>query len=475
MHTPISIQNLSIQFKQKTCFEDLTQLVHAGDRIAIIGNNGSGKTSLLKALVGEFKDYDGVIAMPGDIKLGYVPQLLSSKNQISGGEIFNDAFFSALEQMPDCLLLDEPTNHLDQVNRNQLIEQIKYFYGTVIAVTHDEDFMQACFNQIWHIDRGRVIVFSGKYHDYYHQRLQESDKLNKQLKILNQDKKKMHAKLMQEQKRAAKSSAKGAKSIANKKWATVVSNAKAGRAQEVSGKKKAAIQDSKKDILDRLDDLAIVKNIKPTFYLSNQKSSGVILQINDGSIGYKDKNILSKINLSISSGDKVLIQGDNGSGKTTLIKAMMQNNQVMRKGVWLDCDKDKIGYLDQHYQQLPYHLSVLEALQAVVPKWDVTQCYQHLADFLFRGTDSVQMSVTNLSGGEKARLSLALIAAKPPTLLILDEVTNNIDLETKNHMISILLDYPGAMLLISHDQSFLDQLPLNKVLSLKDKEMSEFR
>ena len=114
---------------------------------------------MLKALVDEFTNYQGMIKIPNDVKLGYIPQLFADDSQLSGGELFNKIFLETLEQLPDILLLDEPTNHLDQAHRQQLMEQVRYFYGTVIAVTHDVDFMQACFNQIWHIDRGKITVF----------------------------------------------------------------------------------------------------------------------------------------------------------------------------------------------------------------------------------------------------------------------------------------------------------------------------
>jgi ATPase subunit of ABC transporter with duplicated ATPase domains len=467
MHKPITIQNLSIQFKQKLCFDDFSQHVHFGDRIAIIGANGSGKSSLLKAIQGSFSDYEGVIILPNDTELSYVPQLLHSDKALSGGELFNKTFFDALATVPNCLLVDEPTNHLDQTNRIQLMDQIRYFYGTVIAVTHDVDFMNQCFDKVWHINNGIIKVFSGKYDDYHQQRIQEKNRLDKQLKTLSKDKKSMHTKLMQEQQRAAKSSAKGAKSINNKKWATVVGHAKARRAQETTGKKKAALSEQRQDVFDQLESMNIPQVIKPSVHMPSQQGYGVLVQVNDGAIAYGEKTIISNIFLTINNQDKVVIKGDNGSGKTSLIKAFMGESSVNCLGQWMCLDKHDIGYLDQHYHVLPQELSVLSALQQVVPHWEQTQYYRHLADFLFKGDDAVHLDIEKLSGGERARLALALIAAKPPKLLILDEITNNVDLETIDHLVEILSEYPGAVLIISHNQNFLDQLPMNKVIVLK--------
>lgn len=127
MHTPIIIQNLSIQFQQKICFKAFNQRIHFGDRIAIIGANGSGKSSLLKAIYGIFSQAEGIIQLPDDIQMGYVPQCQQSDIALSGGEFFNKFFSKVLSTVPNCLLLDEPTNHLDQTNRKQFIEQIQFF------------------------------------------------------------------------------------------------------------------------------------------------------------------------------------------------------------------------------------------------------------------------------------------------------------------------------------------------------------
>ena len=468
MHTPIIIQNVSIQYPHRTCFEGFSQHVHFGDRIAIIGANGSGKSSLLKAIYDNSSAIEGHIQIPVDIKMGYVPQLQENDSFLSGGEFFNKFFSEVLSTVPNCLLLDEPTNHLDQTNRKKLFEHIQFFYGTVIAVTHDVDFMNTCFDTLWHIDQGVIQVFSGKFDHYHQQRLQEKDQLEKQLKSLSQDKKKMHAKLMQEQSRASKSSKKGEKSIENKKWPTVVSAAKAQRSQETSGKKKLAISEQRHTILDAIESLNVPEAILPTFHVSSDKSYGVLVQIQEGSIGYGDKKILSDIHLMMHAQDKVVIEGDNGSGKTSLIKAIMHHADILREGEWHCTPIQNIGYLDQHYKQLPHGLTVLEALKLIVPKWESTALHRHLAEFLFKGAESVNLLVDHLSGGERARLSLALIAAKPPKLLILDEVTNNVDLETVNHLIEVLSKFPGAMLIISHHHYFLNQLPIHKKLVLKD-------
>ena len=150
------------------------------------------------------------------------------------------------------------------------------------------------------------------------------------------------------------------------------------------------------------------------------------------------------------------IRGDNGSGKTTLIKAILNDPSVLKSGDWHVPNREDIGYLDQHYGTLDPHKTVTETIHGLVPTWAHGEIRKHLNDFLFRKNEEVNAFVKTLSGGEKVRLSLAQIAAKTPRLLVLDEITNNLDLETRDHVIQVLKEYPGAMLVICPAPQKLD-------------------
>jgi ATPase subunit of ABC transporter with duplicated ATPase domains len=267
---------------------------------------------------------------------------------------------------------------------------------------------------------------------------------------------------MQEQQRASKSKSKGEKSIKQRKWPTITSNAKARRAEETSGRKKSAIDYRKQELNDKLADLRLPEIINPKFSLTaSDISSGTIVSISNGAIGYQDKIILQNINLTLSAQERLAIQGNNGSGKSTLVKAILNNQDITKSGTWFTPKTQDIGYIDQHYSTLLPSHSVLETISALVPNWNHAEIRRHLNDFLFRKNEEVNTLVKNLSGGEKARLSLAQIAAKTPKLLILDEITNNIDLTTKNHIIQILKNYPGTMIAISHEPDFLDAVGIS--------------
>ena len=206
------------------------------------------------------------------------------------------------------------------------------------------------------------------------------------------------------------------------------------------------------------------EKIIPKFSLSNErKGEGAVLSISEGTIGWQHHPpLLEKISLHMNAKDRIAICGDNGSGKSTLIKAILNNPDVIKTGHWVMPKAVNIGYLDQHYATLDPKKKVLEALSLLVPSWPYTEVRKHLNDFLFRKNEEINALTSQLSGGEKVRLSLAQIAASPRQLLILDEITNNLDLETKEHVIQVLQDYPGAMLLICHEDDFLSRLGITE-------------
>jgi ATPase subunit of ABC transporter with duplicated ATPase domains len=453
----ITLKDLCLSFPHKVCFESFSAHVPAGSRIGIIGVNGSGKSTLLKMLKGEACLTDGAVYMHDAVQIGYVSQLIECFDSLSGGQRFNAALTAALANDPDVLLLDEPTNHLDRHNRKSLMRLLRGYQGTLIVVTHDVELLRTCIDTLWHIDQGKIHVFTGCYDDYMRERDIKRNSIEQELNQLNLQKKDVHQSLMKEQRRAKSSGAQGEKNIKQRKWPTVVSGAKARRAEETSGRKKCAMRGERDDLLEKLSDVRLPEVIKPTFSLNTDDiGERTLVAITDGSVGYSaEQPIVSGIHLSILSGERIAIAGDNGSGKSTLIKGILGDPAVTRSGAWVVPKMNDIGYLDQSYATLDPTRTVFETIQTLVPTWTHAEIRKHLNDFLFRKNEEVNTKVANLSGGERARLSLAQIAAKTPKLLILDEVTNNLDLEARAHVIDVLVAYPGAMIVISHDLDFL--------------------
>lgn len=460
----IKIKNISLRFPHKTCFEDFSATVYQGSKIGIIGRNGSGKSSLLRMIAGN-TEFDGEVIATG-LTIGYVPQIVTEHEFLSGGQRFNKALSHALALDPDVLLLDEPTNHLDLRNRKSLMRMLSYYSGTLIVATHDVELLSNVVGILWHINAEEIKAFQGNYDDYMRELGIKLESVESEISHLNRQKKGVHESLMKEQSRAKSSKSRGEKSINSKKWPTIVSNAKAGRAQETSGNKKLGIRNKREDLMDKLSNISIQEVIKPKFSLSASSiGSGNIIQINDGRIGY-DYVLPSVINFSLGAHERMAISGKNGSGKTTLVKAILGEESVKKYGEWIVPDNSHIGYLDQHYGILIPDETIIESITNLVPSWSSEEIRKHLNDFLFRKNEEVATNIKNLSGGEKARLCLAHIAAKTPKLLILDEITNNLDIETKEHVIQVLQAYSGAMLIISHDEDFLERVGVISIFSM---------
>lgn len=468
IHNPISITHLGLNFPQKICFSGFSTQVQPGMRIALTGCNGCGKSTLLQMIQGLKNPSEGEIRIPKDVTFGYVPQVIEDFQNLSGGQRLNKALTRALASNPNILLLDEPTNHLDLKNRRSLMRLLQKFPGTLIVVSHDVELLRTCIDTLWHINDGKITVFSGNYDNYMRETQTQRVSLQKELSLLDRQKVETHQALMKEQARAKNSRSKGEKHIEERKWPTIVSGVKARRSEETSGRKKKQIQTQKQDLTEKLADLRLSELLTPKFSLRSSEisPSNNILSITEGRCGYGFP-LLEDIFLTLSARGRMAITGDNGSGKTTLVKGILNDPNVLKSGDWNLPKVQDIGYLDQHYATLAPNRTALEEIETLVPTWSHEELRRHLNNFLFRKNEEILAPVATLSGGEKVRLSFAQIAAKTPKLLILDEVTNNLDLETRGHVIQILNRYPGALIVISHDEDFLKEIGIEDFYELK--------
>jgi ATPase subunit of ABC transporter with duplicated ATPase domains len=275
---------------------------------------------------------------------------------------------------------------------------------------------------------------------------------------------------MQEQQRAKNSRKQGEKSIVNRKWPTITSQAKARRAEMTAGQKQRQMREQREDISGKLADIFIHEEIIPQFNLPHHPGKRSIVQLSQVSIAYEqDKPLLQNVNLQISGSDKIVLLGANGSGKSSLFKALLRDKGLIITGEIITPELSKIGYLDQHYANLAPELSAVEIIADTAPQWTTAEIRNHLNSFLLRKNEEVLIPCKYLSGGELVRLSLATIAANPPVLLLLDEITNNLDIETKQHVLTVLNNYPGAYLLICHEGEFVAQLNLDYTYQIKNR------
>ena len=463
-HKPLVIDNISLIINNKTCFENFSTQIHPHKKIVIMGDNGIGKSTLLKMLQGFIEPTKGTVNIPDDIVFGYVPQTITKYAELSGGQRFNKALSQALSLKPNVLYLDEPTNHLDLNNKYSLIQMLHRYNETLIIVSHDPEILTLDFDEIWHIEHGHITIFTGNYAEYVREHELKMQATAYQREQLLKEKRELRKKVQLEHKRGAHSKAANKNENdrkllgALKLWGSTT-----------SGKNLKKLSRSQEKVQQKLANIVVHKKIEAKFNLDARKlSSGKsIVSVVDGNCGYNDP-ILENINFQLQGNTKIAIMGDNGSGKSTLIKALLQDPTVFRQGEWHLPVKNMIGYLDQHYSTLKPALTVMEIIQEAAPTWTDQEVRKHLNDFLFSTQEAVFNKVSNLSAGEKARLSLAQIAAQSPHLLLLDEITNNIDMETRKHIIEVLKTYPGALVIVTHDPEFLKELAISTIYETKN-------
>lgn len=458
MHTPIQFINLELGYGEKTCFTHFNTTIYPGEKIAIIGDNGSGKSCLLKYIADINQK---------DLNISYIPQIIEDFSTLSGGQRFNKALSAVLANHPNLLLLDEPTNHLDEDNRHSLTRLLRKLSVTQIIVSHDVELLDNHIDSLWHIVNGYIRIFRGKYSDYCTMLAQEKEQLLEDVSRLNRDKQNQHAALMKEQQRSKKKKIYGEKKYEGDKIAL---RSAQGSGQRTTAKNNAYLNQKKSDITERLNQLWQPEEIHYLFDLVPAVEKKAIVTINQGVCGYKNsniKNIFKYINFDLSSGERVALSGPNGSGKSTLIKAIMNDLSIYRDGEWFLPDLKDIAYLDQHYSNLPEDKTILEFCGCLKPSFSHAECRHFLNQFLFCKNEEVNRSISVLSGGEKARLSLVAIALQRPRLLILDEITNNIDLTTREHITQVLKSYSGAMLIISHEENFLKAIDIDEYYDVR--------
>jgi len=463
-HTSIILKDVSLIVGEKLCFENFSKQIISGKHVVIMGMNGAGKSTLLKIIQGSIEPTMGKVVISSDVTFGYVPQTITDYPELSGGQRFNKLLSKALSLQPDVLCLDEPTNHLDLNNKRSLVRMLQRYEGTLVVVSHDPELLKLDFDEIWHLEHGAITIFNGNYEEYIREHALKINTIEHQREQLDKEKRKLFKLQQQENKRASSS-----KSAHKDEKDRVLLGAMKERGSQTVGKKQKHMSRSHEEIQQKLAAAYVHKKIEPKFNLNARclSSNKVIVSISQGSCGYQNP-VLDDVNLQLQAMDKIALIGDNGTGKSTFLKALLHDPHISITGEWLIPPKNTIGYLDQHYTTINSSLTVIQVIQDAAPGWTDLEVRKHLNDFLFCTQVEVFNKVSNLSGGERARLCLCYIAANPPSLLLLDEITNNIDIDTRAHVIEVLKAYPGAMILITHDIQFLAELGIDTVYEIKN-------
>ena len=467
----ISLKNIFLSFGEEPIFDDLNLLIHPRDRVALVGRNGSGKSTLLKILHGLVAQDEGDRMLSKGLSVGYMEQdpnlsefstlydyvysgvsendlhlvEMTSQNlgvdleasivASSGGERRRAALTKLIAGSHDIMLLDEPTNHLDVEAIEWLETELKYSSKSFVIISHDRAFLSNLTTDTIWVDRGkarRCAVGFGGFEAWRDKVWREEDE-------------KMH-KLNR-------------KILSESRWAVEGISARRKRNQGRLRNLEKLREQKKSHILREG-----TANMK---FVSEKKSGQLVINAKNLTKNFANKSIINNFSIQIKRGDRIGIVGPNGIGKTTLLKILLGEIQP-------DCGEVKLGSnliiakFDQMREQLNLESSLLQNLTddpsiksnekagQIIVRGTPKHVAGYLKEFLFSEAQ-LRSPVKSLSGGERARLLLAKIMAKESNLLILDEPTNDLDLETLDLLQEVISEYQGTVLLISHDRDFLNR------------------
>jgi ATP-binding cassette subfamily F protein 3 len=488
----LAIDNIIVRIAGRKILDGATASLPAGRRIGLVGRNGAGKSTLLKVILGELHTDQGDVSWPRDWRIGAVAQeapsgpislldtvLVADKertellaiaesetdshrlgdvyarleaidaysaparaasilaglgfsaedqlrpcSEFSGGWRMRVALAAILFSAPDLLLLDEPTNYLDLEGVLWLEDFLKRYRGTVLIVSHDRDLLNTAAEFILHLENGKLILYTGGYDTFVETRAM---------------------------KRALDAAFVKKQDLARKHMQSFVDRfkAKASKARQAQSRMKML---AKMQTMQ----LPVDEHVAPIRIPKATDASPPLIAMHQTAVGYEPgRPILSHMSLRFDPDDRIALLGKNGNGKSTLAKLLAGKLDPMA-GELTRARKLVPGYFAQHQlEELDGRYTPIETLGHLRPKLTQEQVRTQLGGFGF-SSDKALTKVANLSGGERARLMLALATLDKPNMLILDEPTNHLDIDARNELLNALNDFDGAVVLVSHDRRLLE-------------------
>ncbi len=495
----ITLDNLSLSFSEKPILNEVSATILKGDKIALIGRNGEGKSTFMRVLAGEIEADEGRLKIKNGIKISYLEQtppqdnnknlfdivaeglgdigLILSQYQylmdngeldqatqlqekidqldawqylhkietilqrftlspeailstLSGGWRRRVMLAKALIQEPNVLLLDEPTNHMDITAILDLERMLRDFHGTLVLISHDRSFVAGIVNKVFDLDRGNLSIFECGYKDY----VKRKENLLNSEELAN---KRFDKKLAQEE-----------------VW--IRQGIKARRTRNEG--RVRSLQEMRSSFINRRQKQGKVKI--HSVAEDEKRASKLVFEVKKISYKINDLELIKEFSMLILKGEKIGIIGGNGTGKSTFIKLLLDELEP-DSGTIRRSKTIKLAYFDQMRENLDLNMKAMDFVSGGRERIDIGGKSKHiigyLRQFLFTGKQAMA-PIRMFSGGEKNRLMLARILSQPANLLVLDEPTNDLDVETLELLEEMLVDYTGTLILISHDRTFLNNV-----------------
>jgi len=463
----IKINQLSKSYFARELFTDVTFQMNAGDRMGLVGRNGHGKSTLFKLILGQEKPDSGEITIPRNYRIGHLEQHLhftqptilaeaalglpeeeshsiykaeailfglgfseidleKAPREFSGGFQIRINLAKLLLSDPNLLLLDEPTNYLDITSVRWIARFLTHFKGELILISHDRDFMDSVTTHTAVIDRQKIRKFEGGTAKAYGQIVLESE-IHEKTRA-NEERKRAHAEAFINRFRA-----------------------QASKAKMVQSRIKML------ERLPKLEGLADVQSLDFEFRHA-PFAAKTLLKAHDLSFGYTDDHLLFRqLNLTVNARDRIAVIGNNGKGKSTLLNVLSGGLKPLT-GELKAHPHMKLGYFGQtNIQRLNPKLTIEQEIEHANPALTRTQVRNICGTMMFGG-DLALKKIFVLSGGEKSRTLLGKILAHPSNLLLLDEPNNHLDMESIDALIESLQSFPGALLMVTHNEGILRAL-----------------
>ncbi|AXU50859.1 ABC-F type ribosomal protection protein CplR [Clostridioides difficile] len=476
----VKVENLKKYYADKLILDIDKLEILENDKIGLVGSNGQGKTTLLKAILGEIEIDEGYTYLTGSYS--YISQsennieacshskeksLLNAPDKfeeyLSGGEKVKLKIADALSNKKNIIIADEPTSNLDKKSIGVLEDMFKRHEGALLLISHDRRFLDELCTTILELEDGKLKAYKGNYTDYLMQKDEEVKRADFEYQEYVKEKKRLEKALLY----------KKALSDGIRKTPKRMGNSEA-RLHKMGGQtNKKKLDSNVKAIKSRIDKLEVKNKPKVSKEINIKIQDGMeiisknLVEVKDMTLKLENKLLLDNVSFKIKRGKKIALLGDNGCGKSTLIKEILadKNDNIKIN------DKVKVGYFDQNQSLLDEEKSVLYNTK-VNSSFDESFIRINLSLFGFKG-DDVYKKVKVLSGGEKVKMALCKIILEDNNFLVFDEPTNYLDIKSMEALEKALINTDKTMLIVSHDRVFVSHI-CNYIIEIKDAKIREF-